>query len=538
LFELIDGRWKQTTAGTLAARRVDNPCFDGQHCFSINPKAAGPIYIRVRTPTILTLSLELVDLTTARSDSAARISSLSVAITIASGLLLIAVLFAVAERSALANTFLFLQTTVFLSLTGANGELAGWFPQISPAAWFVVTLLAITARTLALASLLYAVISNYAPHRFFFYVTWGVFGTQTVCMLMVLTGFTSLALQINLTTMTSLPLISLFGVLTAREIPPVTKRILTASGLIFAFILLLLLVNSTQLFSNNIAPLVSGFADRKLNGLGFALFVLWITISEKSQKKLIALKEKQKMQVMIAETTQQALAAKERGMLIDMMTHEIKNPLGTIRFAATALWGQSDVAPTTKERFQRLMASINRINGLLEQVSLSNKIEQMEEKLQTEPLDVGQLLKDLTEDFDDTDRFEVHASSTMLINLNKPLFTIAIENLMVNAHKYSLPGTPIFIFVDPLIPAKNIDETPDSSTEGNGLKVRVTNQMQPGAYPDLSMLFKPYYRHAAVGEQPGMGLGLSLVKATINKLGGVIDAHIEGDRINFEINLP
>jgi signal transduction histidine kinase len=537
LFELIDGRWKLTTAGTLADRRNNNPCFDGQHCFSINPKAAGPVYIRVRTPTILTLSLEVVDLTTARSDSAARISSLSVAITIASGLWLIAALLAVSERSALAYTFLFLQTTVFLSLTGSNAELAGWFPQINPAAWFVVTLLAITARTLAVASLVYSVIYTYVPHRLFFYLMWGVFGTQTACMLMIFTGFTSQAMQINLATMSSLPLIGLFGVLTARDMPRVTKRVLTASGLIFGFALALLLVNTTQLFSNDNAPLVTGLADRKLNGLGFALFVFWLIISENTRKNLIGLKEKQKMQLMLAESTQQALAAKERGMLIDMMTHEIKNPLGTIRFAANSLWGQSDIAPTTKERFQRLMASVNRINGLLEQVSLSNKIEHMDEELQKEPFDVGGLLKDLTEDFDDAGRFEVHASSPMLINLNKPMFTIALENLMVNALKYSLPSSTIFIFVDPLIPANKNDTTTGTSTEATGLKVRVTNQMQLDAHPDLSMLFKPYYRHAAVGEQPGMGLGLSLVKATINKLGGVIDAHIEGDRINFEVSL-
>jgi two-component system, sensor histidine kinase LadS len=538
LFELIEGQWKKTTAGATAPRRKNNPCFDGQHCFSINPRAAGPVYIRIRTPTIMTLSLELVDLKTARSDSAARISGMSVAVTIASGLLLIAILFAVAERTALAYAFLFLQTSVFLTLTGSNGELAGWFPLISPATWFVVSLLATTARTAAIALLTHAVINNHGPNRFFIYMMWGVYGAQAVGMVLVLAGFSSLALQINLASLISLPAIGLFGVLTASHMPRVTRRVLGTSAVLFALLLLFVLINTVNVFSINNTPLFQGLADRKLSGLGFALFVLWFIVSESARKKLIGIKEKQKLELMIAESHQQAEAAKERGMLIDMLTHEIKNPLGTIRFAATTLWSQSEVAPTTKERFQRLMSSVNRINGLLVQVSLFNKIENMAGELDKEPLDIGRLLTDVTEDFDDADRFEVHVPSALSLTLNKPMFTVVLENLMVNAHKYSLTGTPIRVCADRLIPMNKTDGTTGENTMGNGLKVRVTNQLQPDAHPDLSMLFKPYYRHASVGQQPGMGLGLSLVKVAIEKLGGVIDAHIEGDFISFEVSLP
>jgi nitrogen-specific signal transduction histidine kinase len=52
------------------------------------------------------------------------------------------------------------------------------------------------------------------------------------------------------------------------------------------------------------------------------------------------------------------------------------------------------------------------------------------------------------------------------------------------------------------------------------------------------LLFKPYYRHPVSGQQPGMGLGLSLVKTAIEKLGGVIDVNIQNDRIFFEVSLP
>ena len=120
LYQLVDGRWLRTDAGAKAKFRTLNPCLDNQHCFKLNPKAAGPTYVRIQTPTILTASFEVLDLRAIRSDSASRLVSLSSTTTIASSLLLLGIFFVASEKSRLSFAFLSLQSTVFLYLTGSD----------------------------------------------------------------------------------------------------------------------------------------------------------------------------------------------------------------------------------------------------------------------------------------------------------------------------------------------------------------------------------------------------------------------------------
>jgi two-component system, sensor histidine kinase LadS len=525
-FELVDGRWRRTDAGAQAKRRSLNPCLDGQHCVKLNPKASGPIYVRVQTPTILTLSVEVLDINVLRTDSAARLASLSVSVTIAAGLLLFGLFFAASEKSRLSVAFLFLQSTVFLTLTGTNGQLAEWFPLFSPKAWLTVTHLALMGRTLAFAFLIHAIVRNYQSRKAFERLIQALWLIQLMAAVLILMGYADVAIPTNLFALMSLPPIALFGVLTARTIPANTRRVLVTGCLIFIFMLSWGVISSTNLIveSDNSA-VFQGLADRKLSGLGVALFLLWFLINENTRQKLLKVEENQKLQLMISEAKQHEEATKERGMLIDMLTHEIKNPLGTIRFAVSALKSKlSDVAGD-HERFRRLMASIDRIDGLLDHVALSNKLRHTDTRLETEQLDICQLIQDITHDSDQPERFKLRIPTTAYRVLNQAIFRVAIENLIVNAEKYSPPGTAIEVAIEPL-------GTVDA------IRITVRNRLSPNAIPDLSQLFKPYYRHVTTSGQPGMGLGLGLVKSAIERLGGIIEARIDSEHIDFEITIP
>ena len=537
-YQKIQGNWEKSTAGASVSKREDTPCLDAEHCFRVHPQVDGPVYLRIRTPTILSLSVEISDLTNTRFDSASRISRTSMAITIASGLMVLALLFALADKSALAWAYLFLQANVFLTLVGTNGELAAWFPLISPSIWYDITLIAIVCRTAAMALLIHAILRSHEPNRWFFYATWGVLSVQAVNTVLILTGFAFVALPINLLIFSTLPVIALLGVLSTRDMPRSTKRILTGSALIFGMVVLFGVINSTNIFhGNESTTLFEGVADRKLSGLGFGLFVLAFLVSENTRKKFIAYQEKQKLQLMIVNSQQQTQAIKDRGMLIDMLTHEIKNPLGTIRFAANGLWDAVDKEPSQKERFQRLMTSVNRINDLLEQVALSNKVERSDLVLEKEPIGIRDFVEDLVDDLNEPSRFKISITPDLSHHINRAMLTIAFENLLINATKYSPSGTPILIEAVSLVTSSN-NTHGKLDGAGSGIRIRVENQLPLDAHPDLSLLFKPYYRHPVSGQQPGMGLGLSLVKTAIEKLGGVIDVNIQNGRIFFEVSLP
>jgi signal transduction histidine kinase len=389
-----------------------------------------------------------------------------------------------------------------------------------------------------MALLIHTILRSYGPKQWFFYAIWGVLSVQAVNTALILTGFAFVALPINLLIFSTLPAIALLGVLSTRDMPRSTKRILTASALIFGMVVLFGVINSTNIFhGNESTTLFEGVADRKLSGLGFGLFVLAFLVSENTKKKFIAYQEKQKLQLMIVNSQQQTQAIKDRGMLIDMLTHEIKNPLGTIRFAANALWDAVDKEPSQKERFHRLMSSVNRINDLLEQVALSNKVERSDLVLEKERVAIRDFIEDLVDDLNEPRRFQTAITADLSHHINRGMLTIALENLLVNAAKYSPSGTPILIEAASLVtPPNNAHGRLDNAD--SGIRIRVENQLSFDAHPDLSLLFKPYYRHPVSGQQPGMGLGLSLVKTAVEKLGGVIDVSIQNDRIFFEVSLP
>lgn len=526
LYQLVDGRWLRTDAGAKAKFRTLNPCLDNQHCFKLNPKAAGPTYVRIQTPTILTASIEVLDFSVMRADSASRLVSRSAATTIAAGLLLLGIFFAASEKSRLSFAFFLLQSTVFLTLTGTNGLLAEWFPFFHPDKWLLVTQVALICRTAAFGFLMEALVGSYQSGKTFGRLIKGLYLVQASAILMILLGYEHWAFPVNLMTLITLPLIAPFGVLKAHLLPFEIKRVLLVGCMIFLVMLSWGIISSTNfIFEQGSGAVFHGTADWKLSGLGVAFVLLWLLIAENTRRKIFQASEAQRLELMISEAKYHEKATKERGMLIDMMTHEIKNPLGTIRFAVSALQKKFKPGSEESERSYRLITSVDRIDSLLEHVALSNKLRNSESEIELERLGICNVIEDVIADSDEPERVELYTQGESYRLLNRAIFRVAIENLVVNAQKYSDPGTTIQVSIDTISPLKV-------------LRITVSNHLLRDAIPDLSQLFDPYYRHSANSGLPGMGLGLSLVKSAVERLDGIVEVRIVDAIIHFEITFP
>jgi two-component system, sensor histidine kinase LadS len=526
LFQFVDGRWLRTDAGAKAKLSNLNPCLDNQHCFKLNSKAAGPSYVRIQTPTILTASFEVLDLRAIRSDSASRLVSLSSTTTIASSLLLLGIFFAASEKSRLSFAFLWLQSTVFLYLTGSNGLLAEWFPFIPPDKCVLVTHVSLICRTAAFGFLMEALVGTYQSGKTFDRLIKSVYAVQASATLMIFLGYDYAAFQVNLLTLIFLPPIALFGVLKAQTIPIETKRVLLVGCAIFIIVLFWGISSRTNfIFQPGSGVASRDFADWKMTGLGVALVLLWFLIAENARRKFLQVNEAQRLELMISEAKHHEKATKERGMLIDMMTHEIKNPLSTIRFAVSALQKKFIPGSEESQRSYRLITSIDRIDSLLEHVALSNKLRNSESEIELERLGICNVIEDVIADSDEPERVELYAQGESYRLLNRAIFRVAIENLVGNAQKYSDPGTTIQVSIDTISPLEV-------------LRITVSNHLLRDAIPDLSQLFDPYYRHAANSGRPGMGLGLSLVKSAVERLDGIVEVRVVSDIIHFEITFP
>jgi signal transduction histidine kinase len=101
-----------------------------------------------------------------------------------------------------------------------------------------------------------------------------------------------------------------------------------------------------------------------------------------------------------------------------------------------------------------------------------------------------------------------------------------LVNLILNASKFSKPGSPIDITVSRL---------------GDRVRVCVADR-GPGVAPDqVQRLFEPYYRSAATADnvKDGVGLGLSIVKSIVQAHGGAVGVESRrGGGARFWFELP
>jgi signal transduction histidine kinase len=116
----------------------------------------------------------------------------------------------------------------------------------------------------------------------------------------------------------------------------------------------------------------------------------------------------------------------------------------------------------------------------------------------------------------DTDRFMVTTDSQHL--------HFIIVNLLQNAAKYSDPGTAIDITL---------------TTRHDVPVFRVRDQGIGVPEQELADLFSPFYRASNVGERPGTGMGLPIVKKSARFIGAEVSVDSR-ERVGttFTITLP
>ncbi|MCX6310193.1 MAG: HAMP domain-containing sensor histidine kinase [Bacteroidetes bacterium] len=219
---------------------------------------------------------------------------------------------------------------------------------------------------------------------------------------------------------------------------------------------------------------------------------------------------------------------------ISNMTHELKTPISTISLACEVL-GDEDISKT-KERTDRYLTMIKEENkrlGIL-----------VENVLQTALLDKGNFkLKPINIDLHDiilqaigsvqlaidkkegeisaelkADKHEIYADHTHIQNI--------IYNLLDNAIKYTPVKPSIKIYTQDL--ANGIE----FCVQDNGIGIARENQKK---------IFEKLYRVPTgnIHDVKGFGLGLSYVKAIVEKHGGEVWVESEpGHGSNFHVRLP
>ena len=166
---------------------------------------------------------------------------------------------------------------------------------------------------------------------------------------------------------------------------------------------------------------------------------------------------------------------------------------------------------------------------MLEDILLIGKSDSQRLEFNPAPLNIVKLIEEIISEYQlgETERREVSfdiENPDVLVTADPKWIKHIIINLFSNALKYSDNGRPVEIQI------KRNSNSIICSVEDHGIGISAD---------DIDKLFEAFHRGRNVGQIPGTGLGLAVLKKAIDLHGGKIRVDSElGKGSRFSITLP
>lgn len=215
----------------------------------------------------------------------------------------------------------------------------------------------------------------------------------------------------------------------------------------------------------------------------------------------------------------------EKDEFISIVSHELKNPLASIKGYASLLQrrARKDTAlESAVKGLEVIEQQVNRMSLLLDQLRDVSQIGMDRFMIEAEPLDIVELTQRIALDMQATTtnhRIELDVPETPLMTeADEFRMSQVLGNLISNAIKYSPSGGQIDIVV---CRSEDPPHRPLDLPRGNWATVAVTDR-GIGIPADVqSRLFERFYRAPNTkGKISGMGLGLYITREIIQRHGG------------------
>ncbi|MEJ0059307.1 MAG: ATP-binding protein [Terricaulis sp.] len=216
------------------------------------------------------------------------------------------------------------------------------------------------------------------------------------------------------------------------------------------------------------------------------------------------------------------------------VSHEIKNPLASIRSAVDSVLAISD--PARQAQLLGIIGQdVKRLDRLVTDIARASRIEAETARGDVDPVDLGRLLADLTSAYTPAPDEPVHArvdfrgtpaSGVIVMGQEGPLGQV-FRNLIDNARSFSQADGVITVSIDTV------------RTKDGAFARAVVQDQGPGIPPDnLETVFERFYTERPKGAAFGgnSGLGLSIARQIIVALNGRIYA--ENENVPGEAGKP
>lgn len=224
---------------------------------------------------------------------------------------------------------------------------------------------------------------------------------------------------------------------------------------------------------------------------------------------------------------QLALAHDFEKWILAIVSHDIRDPLGTILFAARRLQDLADAGSPTKKHAEMVERGVQRIHHLVgDLLDLAREREGEGIPIVPKPTDLRSVCQQIVDEVDATARdrhitFECDVDGKGAWDEHRILQ--AISNLASNAVQHGAPGSPVRLRVT-----------------GNDQEV-VVEVRNDGTIPSdvLPRIFEPFRSgRPSANRGGGLGLGLFIARAIARAHGGRLDVDSSHGATTFQMVLP
>lgn len=229
---------------------------------------------------------------------------------------------------------------------------------------------------------------------------------------------------------------------------------------------------------------------------------------------------------------------KERSEMLANISHDLRAPITAIRSTVDYLTS----ANPTMEEYQSSLRLIDRrtknLESLIQDMYYLFCVEDTTRELHFEAVDAGLFLEEYFFDATVDSRYDSHDMQLELpedlhcsISVDIQKMIRVLDNLMTNAAKYTQPDSRI-----------TLKACQEQSTEGSYLSVSVSDNGPGIPEESIPKIFNRTYTVSSArtpGEASGSGLGLSIVKAIVERHKGTITCESTPETgCTFLIKLP
>jgi PAS domain S-box-containing protein len=226
-------------------------------------------------------------------------------------------------------------------------------------------------------------------------------------------------------------------------------------------------------------------------------------------------------------------ASRQKDEFIATLAHELRNPLAPICAAAELLKEAKSLAPELRAATTILERQARQMTHLVDDLLDVSRITSGRIRLQPEPVELTELLKNVIESYRQSAESARHqvtfaaSGEPVYVTGDRIRLTQIFSNILHNAVKYTPPGGRVDIALH---------------TEGRHAQVRIRDNGVGIPRERLEHIFEPFtqldrsFQHA----DGGLGIGLTLAKRLIELHQGRIEARSEGHGkgTEFLVRLP